>query len=80
MVEEADQPDLVLADADPTAVRHADGLVVVRVLGFWRRRVGTDRRRIEITRVGSAQGLVRSLAIVNLDEPVEALLLLQEVE
>jgi hypothetical protein len=71
--------DLSSAHADPAAMRHTNGSVVVRVIGLGWRCVDATRRCIEISRISTAQSLMRPLLIANRDELIEALLLLRKL-
>lgn len=71
--------DFPFSDAEAAAAGDAHGAVMKRVLGLARRLIEARRRRIEIAGISAAQRLMRAFIIVNINETVEAGLLLQDV-
>jgi len=72
--------DLALSDTDAPAPSDADGAIMEWIFRIPGRHIDPRRRCIEIAGTGPAQRLMRTLVVVNIDEAIDAFLLLEKVE
>ena len=77
--EDGAEIDLLVPEADASAVGDDDGLVVERVIDIWQALVWTCRGLIDLGRAFHVEGLVRALVVENLRKVIELSLLLEEV-
>ena len=69
----------LFAETDATAMGNHDRSVVEGVVDVWQALVGTRRSLIDIRRTLHAESFVRSFVVKDVDEFVEARLLLKEI-